>query len=81
MAAFRLKFIGVGVAVAQYASCKGDCGYLHSQTDTQIRYIVLSGIGGCPYFSFNSARTKASRYQNAAAILQQLSDTAFRNIL
>lgn len=61
MRAVFVKFAGVGVCKTAYAAGKGYYGYLHSETNTEIRDIVSAAVVGRNNFTVDTAGAESAR--------------------
>ena len=72
MLAIGCKLTAVGVSIAENISCVFDYCSLHTETDSEIRNIMLTGIFCSHNLTFDTSVTEAARNKNTVNITEKL---------
>ena len=72
----RFHFCRIGILQSHYIAGKFDHHALHTQTDTQTRDIVFTGILQCGKFTFNTTLSESRSNQDSVHIFQQFGSIA-----
>ena len=68
MLCVEVKFGGICIFPAENVACVLDYGDLHTEADTEIRYVVFPCIAGSNHHAFNTAFAEAAGNKNAVHI-------------